>query len=78
MYVGRHQTFLLEQYLTRPVIYAHSIETTPQEIIDVYNLATLLDKQGWIYMRIEKGIYGIKKSGILANQELVKHIALFG
>ena len=51
---------------------------TPQEIIDAYNLTTLVDNQGWIYMRIEKGIYGLEQSGIIANQELVKHMAPFG
>ena len=29
-------------------------------------------------MRIEKGMYGLKNSGIIANQELVRHIAPFG
>ena len=29
-------------------------------------------------MHIEKGIYGLKQSGIIANQELIKHMAAFG
>ena len=29
-------------------------------------------------MRIEKGMYGLKQDGIIANQELVKHMAPFG
>ena len=29
-------------------------------------------------MRIEKGMYGIKQAWIIANQELVKHMAPFG
>ena len=33
---------------------------------------------GWIYMRIKKGMYGLKQSRIIANQELVKHMAPFG
>ena len=43
-----------------------------QEIIDTYDLKALVDDQGWIYMRIEKGIYGLKQAGIIANKELVK------
>ena len=50
----------------------------PQEIIDTYDLKALVDDQGWIYMRIEKGMYGLKQAGIIANQELVKHMAPFG
>ena len=54
------------------------LKIIPQEIIDAYDLTALVDYQGWIYMRIEKGMYGLKHSGIIANQELVKHMAPFG
>ena len=53
------------------------LKIIPQEIIDAYNLTTLVDKQGWVYMRTEKGMYGLKHAGIIANQELVKHMAPF-
>ena len=49
-----------------------------QEIIVTYDVKALVDEQGWIYMRIEKGMYGLKQAGIISNQELVKHIAPFG
>ena len=54
------------------------LKIIPQEIIDAYNLTSLVDNQGWIYMRIEKGMYGLKQAGIIANQDLVKHMAPFG
>ena len=54
------------------------LKIIPQEIIDAYNITELIDDQGWIYMRIEKGMYGLKKAGIISNQELVKHMAPFG
>ena len=47
-------------------------------MIDAYNLTSLVDDQGWIYMCTKKGMYGLKKSGIIAKQELVKHMAPFG
>ena len=50
----------------------------PQEIIDTRDLKALVNKQGWIYMRIEKGVYGLKQARIIAKQELVKHMAPFG
>ena len=50
----------------------------PQGIIDAYNLIVLVNEQGWIYMRIEKGMYGLKQSRIIYNQELVKHMSPFG
>ena len=54
------------------------LKIIPQEIIDTYDLKALVDEQGWIYMRTEKGMYGLKQAGIIANQELVKHMAPFG
>ena len=49
----------------------------PQDIIDAYNLTELVNNQGWIYMRIKKGMYGLKQAGIISNQDLVKHMAPF-
>ena len=54
------------------------LKIIPQEIIDTYDLKALVDDQGWIYMRIEKGVYGLKQAGIIAKQELVKHMAPLG
>ena len=54
------------------------LKRIPQEIINTYDLKARVDDQGWIYMRIEKGMYGLKQAGIIANQELVKHMAPFG
>ena len=53
------------------------LKIVPQEIIDNYYLKALVDDQGWVYMHVEKGMYGIKQAGIIANQELVKHVAPF-
>ena len=53
------------------------LKIVPQEIINTYDLKALLDDKGWIYMRIKKGMYSLKQAGIIANQELVKHMAPF-
>ena len=55
-----------------------SLKIIPLEIIDTCDLKALVDYQGWIYMLIEKGMYGIKQAGIIMNQELVKHMAPLG
>ena len=44
------------------------LKITPKEIIDAYNFTALVDDQGWIYMHIEKCMYGLKQAGIIANQ----------
>ena len=53
------------------------LKTTPHDIINTYDLKALADYQGWNYMCINKGMYGLKQAGIITNQELVKHMAPF-
>jgi hypothetical protein len=41
----------------------------PEDIVDKYNLGALaLD--GWVYIEIRKGMYGLKQADLLANQLL--------
>jgi hypothetical protein len=49
----------------------------PEEIIQKYNLNDLA-VDGWVYIEIRKGIYGLKQTGILANQLLQTWLAPFG
>jgi hypothetical protein len=49
----------------------------PEEIVEKYNLkAQAVD--GWVYIEIRKGMYGLKHAGLLANQMLQKRLATFG
>jgi hypothetical protein len=43
----------------------------PKEIINKYNLRAL-DVDGWVYIEIRKGVYGLKQAGLLGNQLLQK------
>jgi hypothetical protein len=49
----------------------------PEEIVDKYNL-TALAVDGWVHIEIRKGMYGLKQSGLLANQVLQIRLAPFG
>jgi hypothetical protein len=49
----------------------------PEEIVDKYNLGAL-SIDGWVYIEIRKGMYGLKQAGLLANQLLQTHLAPFG
>ena len=42
------------------------------EIIAHYNLNDLVDKKGWIYMKLFRGIYGLPQAVILANNLLAQ------
>jgi hypothetical protein len=49
----------------------------PKEIIQNYNLNALA-VDGWVYIEIRKGMYGLKQAGLLANQLLQTRLAPFG
>ena len=46
----------------------------PQEFIDLYNLTPKV-KNGYIYIEIQKGMYGLPQAGILANKLLKTRLA---
>ena len=45
------------------------IKLIPQEFIDRYDLTTKV-KNGYVYIEIQKGVYGLPQAGILANKLL--------
>jgi hypothetical protein len=49
----------------------------PEEIVDKYNLGALA-VDGWVYIEIRKGMYGLKQASLLANQMLQTRLAPFG
>ena len=59
------------EYMRIPV---HQI---PQVIFELYNLQELVHN-GFVYVEIRKGMYGLPQAGILANQQLVPHLAKHG
>jgi hypothetical protein len=53
------------------------IKLTPQEIIEDYNLLSLVS-DGHLYIEVHKGMFGLPQAGILANQLLARRIAVHG
>jgi hypothetical protein len=49
----------------------------PEGILQKYNLNALA-VNGWVYIEIRKGMYGLKQAGLLANQLLQTRLARFG
>jgi hypothetical protein len=46
----------------------------PQDIIEHYHLLNIV-LNGYIYMEIQKGMYGLPQAGILANKILKFYLA---
>jgi hypothetical protein len=49
----------------------------PEEIVKKYNLNALA-VNGWVYIEIRKGMYGLKQAGLIVNQLLQTRISPFG
>ena len=64
--------------LPEPEYLKLHISVIQDEIIAAYNLQTLQYEKGWCYIKISKCMYGLKQSGIIANQELQKHMSAYG
>ena len=70
--------FYLNNDLPDPEYMKIHISIIPEEVIEAYNCFTLQDKNGSVYMRICKGMHGLKQAGIISNLELQKNMAKFG
>ena len=53
------------------------IALLPQEIIDQYHLQDKVHN-GYVYVEIRKGMYGLPQAGIIANKKLKLHLAKHG
>ena len=63
-------------YLNTPMArceYMHlKIAELPQDFIDEYKLHDKTTKDGYVYLEIRKGMYGLPQAGILAQKLLEK------
>ena len=71
------KNFYLETPLPKPRYMRMKLDIIPEEIIDKYNLREIAHN-GWVYIRIIRGMYGLPESGILANQLLKKRLLKSG
>jgi hypothetical protein len=72
------KNFYLNTPMARYEYMRMHISLIPQEIIAKYNLLDIVDPNGWIYMEIRKGMYGLPQAGMLANKLLQKRLATHG
>ena len=69
--------FYLNNDLPTPEYMRLSISIIPEKIISNYNLSSLVHN-GFVNIRINKGMYGLPQAGKIAHDELVRHLAPFG
>ena len=68
------KNFYLATPLKDPEYMRIAANLVPQEFIELYKLQDKI-KNGYIYMKIVRGIYGLPQSGKLANDLLKKRLA---
>jgi len=44
----------------------------PKDFVEQYNLTSKVTKDGYVYIEIRRGMYGLPQSGLLAQQLLEK------
>ena len=49
------------------------LDIIPEKIIESYNLQVLAT-DGWVYIEIQKGTYGLPQAGILANKLIIERL----
>ena len=69
--------FYLGTPLLRPEYMKIPVRLLSRRIIELYNLEPLIHK-GHVYVRIEKGMYGLPQAGRIAYEHLKKLLAPFG
>jgi hypothetical protein len=67
--------FYLNTPMSNPEYMRLRLNTIPGKIIIHYNLHDIVTPGGWVYIKIQKGMYGLPQAGILANQLLEKRLA---
>jgi len=70
--------FYLRTPMKRPEYMRLKITDIPDEVIEHYNLRTLVTPDGYIYCEITRGMYGLPQAGIIAQELLQKRLGEHG
>ena len=65
-------------YLNTPMdkleLLRMKLDSFPQDVIDHYNLNAKVDEKNCVYVRVEKGMYGLPQAGKIAQELLEKRL----
>ena len=70
--------FFLNTSMERAEYMKIQFKYFPQAIRTAYNLEHLVTSQGWIYIKIKKGMYGLKQAARIAYDLLKRRLATHG
>jgi len=72
------KNFYLNTPMTRPEYVRLKLSDIPDEIIQEYKLHNIATPEGYIYIEVNKGMYGLPQAGILAQELLEKRLNQHG
>jgi hypothetical protein len=55
-------------------VYANETEQPVTRFVDLYNLTKIAEDNGNVYIKVQKGIYGLPQAGILAHRLLEQRL----
>ena len=70
--------YFLASPMARTEYMKVKIKFLPQDIIEKYNLRELVTADGFVYIAIDKGMYGLRNAAILAYDNLKKNLEPHG
>ena len=62
--------FYLNTPMARPEYIRIKLSDIPEDVIERYKLRDIVDADGYVYCRVEKGMYGLPQAGIIAQELL--------
>jgi len=70
--------FYLNTPMERPEFIQIKMSDIPEDVIQHYKLRDTVEADGYVYCRVEKDMYGLPQSGIIAQDLLEKRLAKYG
>ena len=70
--------FFLASPMADPEFMRILLKHIPEDIIIQYNLRAMVDENGYVYIKIAKGMYGLKQAAILAYTKFISIFKPFG
>ncbi len=64
------KNFYLCTPMERPEFMRLKIADMPDDVVEQYQLRDKATKDGYVYVRIQKGMYGSPQAGLIAQQHL--------
>ena len=68
----------LGSFMRHPEFMRIPLSIFPDNTIEGYNLNNSVCSEGYIYIKIKKDLYGLKRAAILAYTQLDKYLKPFG